>query len=301
MQDALLESEVPALLTLDSASEQEVEAWIVANHLQASPLIIKPPMSAGSDKVFYIEPGANWRPAFQRVLTEPTQTTGIVSQTAVVQERAIGQEYAVGTVSANGKHHISHIIRYTKASAHGRDTLFDYVEFIAYDEQQHGALIHYVRAVLDALGIRWGATHTEIIVTERGPRLIDFGARMCEGPVVEFSRAATGSSQADRLAEAILQGSIAPSCFTLKQTVRPVFLRAPLAGILRNAEIFDATDQLPTLFKRFVFFENGQRVPQTVDYMTSLGIIALAGEPQAVAEDYKTIRNLEAQLQVSEH
>ncbi len=52
MQKALQEAGVPALKTLNTASENEVEAWIRTNGLIDSPLIIKPPVSAGSDKVF---------------------------------------------------------------------------------------------------------------------------------------------------------------------------------------------------------------------------------------------------------
>ena len=70
MQKALHEAGIPALKTLDTASEHEAESWIKTNGLIDSPLIIKPPVSAGSDKVFHIPARGDWKKAFNRVLID---------------------------------------------------------------------------------------------------------------------------------------------------------------------------------------------------------------------------------------
>lgn len=208
MQTALEEAGVPHLKTINTASEKEVELWIRENGLQHSPLIVKPPLSAGSDKVFHINVNQDWKEAFKKVLQEPSKTTGKKSETVVVQEQAMGTEFAVGTVSANGKHYLAHLIQYNKTSFHGRKTVFDYVEFLPYCDQRHKELFAYTQQVLDALGVRWGAAHTEIMLTANGPRLIESGARICGGPTVRFAREATGSSQADKLVEAYVNGDV---------------------------------------------------------------------------------------------
>lgn len=46
------------------------------------------------------------------------------------------------------------------------------------------------------------------MLTKQGPRLIETGARMCGGPVVRFARAASGSSQADKLVEIYIDGDV---------------------------------------------------------------------------------------------
>lgn len=188
MQKALQEAGVPALKTLNTASENEVEAWIRTNGLIDSPLIIKPPVSAGSDKVFHIPARGEWKKAFNQVLSEPSKITGKNNETVVVQEQAIGTEFAVGTVSANGKHYLAHLIQYNKTSFNDRKTVYDYVEFVPYSEEIYGELFDNTKKALDALGIRWGAAHNEIMLTKDGPRLIETGARMCGGPVVGFAR-----------------------------------------------------------------------------------------------------------------
>ena len=298
MQKALEEAGVPALRTLNTFSENEVATWIKENELADSPLIIKPPMSAGSDKVFHIPAKGDWKMAFNRVLTEPSKITGKTSETVVIQEEAIGTEFAVGTVSANGKHYLAHLIKYNKRSVHDRKTVFDYVEFVPYRESEHGELFDYTQKVLDALGIHWGAAHTEIMLTEKGPRLIESGSRMCGGPLVGFAREATGSSQADKLVELYADGDVLTKKYVLKKSVVPVFLKSPAKGTLSNIEVLGEIFKLPTLFNNYIWFKNGDLVPQTVDYLSSIGIVALSGDRESISLDYEKIREMESRLVV---
>ncbi len=299
MQEALEPAGVPALATISTTSEAEVEAWLRERALSNSPLVVKPANSAGSDKVFLIPPGGDWKSAFNRVLTEPSKIDGKPHDTAVVQEQAIGTEFAIGTVSSSGKHYIAQIIQYTKGTAENRSVVYDYVEFISYDEQAHGEMWRYTQSVLDALGVRWGAAHNEIMLTKNGPRLIETSPRMTGGPVVLFAREASGSSQADKWVEAIALGEVALRDYTWRKTVMPVFLRAKATGVVSNVEALDGISQLPTLFRPFVWFKNGDTLTQTVDYLSSIGIVALAGDRESVLRDYRKIREMEALLKFS--
>ncbi|MCA9781081.1 MAG: ATP-grasp domain-containing protein, partial [Candidatus Eremiobacteraeota bacterium] len=268
MQRALVDSGVPAIETVNASSQAEVERWLEEKNLLNAPLILKPPISAGSDKVFHIPEGGDWRKAFHLITSGLSRLTQERNETAVVQEEAIGTEYAVGTVSAHGKHYLSHLIQYNKTTADDRKTVFDHVEFMDFDEDVHGELWEYTKRVLDALGIRWGAAHNEVMLTQNGPRLIETGARMLGGPTVGFSREATGCSQADRLAELYIDGDVQSKEYTFKKTVVPVFLHSPLEGIVSNVEALNDLTKLPSLFEKHVWFENGSKVPKTVDYLT---------------------------------
>ncbi len=296
MQEALQKAGVPFLKTFNSASENDAEVWIKENKLVESPIIIKPAMSAGSDKVFHIPAKGDWKMAFNRVLTEPSKITGKINETVIIQEEAIGTEFAVGTVSVNGKHYLAHLIQYNKTSSAESRTVYDYVEFVPYSEEQHGELLNYTQMVLDALGIRWGAAHNEIMLTKNGPRLIESSARMCGGPVVGFAREATGSSQADKLVEAYVDGDVLSKEYVFRKSVVPVFLKSPVQGIVSNVEALAEIPKLPTFFKEYIWFNNGSVVPHTIDYLTSIGIVALSGERKYILQDYKKIRNMESKL-----
>ena len=130
MQKAVAEAGVPALKTLHTASESDAKAWIEVNDLAGSPLILKPPMSSGSEMVFHVPANGDWKKAFHHILTEPSAVTGQRSETVVVQEQAIGTEYAVGTVSAGGRHSLVHLIKYNKTTVGERKTVYDHVEFV---------------------------------------------------------------------------------------------------------------------------------------------------------------------------
>lgn len=298
MQQALLEVGVPSLKTLDTCCEKEVELWLKNNELHNEPLIIKPPISAGSEKVYHIGAGGDWRKVFNDILNNPSNLTGELNESVVIQELAVGPEFSIGTVSANGKHYLAHLIKYNKIAFNGRETIYDHVEFVPFSEQKYGLLLDYTKLALDALGVFWGASHNEVMLTKNGPRLIESVPRMTGGPVVGFAREATGSSQADKLVEAYLDGDVANKDYQLKKTVVPVFLKSPISGIVTNAEVFDDVSKLPTLFQRHTWFKNGDAVPQTIDYLTSIGIVALSGDRDAVFADYKKIREMEAKLRV---
>ena len=214
----------------------------------------------------------------------------------VAQEFAAGTEYAIGTISCDGQHYLSHLIQYTKTVFAGRSAIYDHVALIAFDPRHHQSLIDYTWQVLDALGIRWGATHTEIMLTPQGPRLIETGVRMCGGPMVHFSREASGSSQADKLVEIYLDGRLKQPIYSIRKTVMPVFIRAHRGGVIQNPDIFKAVATLPSLFQQHLWFHQYTAVAKTEDYLSILGIIALSGHRSAVLRDLEYIRVLEKQL-----
>ncbi len=297
MQDALRDQHIPFLKTINAKSKKEIVKWIEKNNLQNTPLIVKPPASTGSDKVFHVEPGADWQSAYNCVYSEPCKITGLKNSTVVVQEQAIGIEFAVGTVSIKGEHYLSHLIQYNKKSLLGMSkTIFDYVEYVKFSEKNHGDLFCYTKKVLDALGIKWGAAHNEIMLTENGPRLIESSARMIGGPTVEFSRLATGSSQADKLVEIYIDGKLEHKKYKFKQTLVPVFLHARKTGIISNVHVLNEINNLSTLFNKFIWFEEGSKVYETIDYLSNIGIVALKGNKDDIIADYNKIRYLESQL-----
>ena len=69
--------------------------------------------------------------------------------------------------------------------------------------------------------------------------------------------------------------------------------------MVSNTEALDDVSKLPSLFEKHVYFENGSKVPQTVDYLTTIGIIALSGDREQIFKDYKKIREMESRLHFS--
>lgn len=297
MQEALRQAGLPVIPTLTTACPEQVRDWLQAQDLVGRALVVKPAASAGSDNVHHIPAGGDWRGPFERILASRNTLRGEANETVIVQERVVGTEFAVDTVSAAGDHVLAHLIRYGKRASEGL-MLFDHTEFLAYDDKLHGEMLAYVCQVLDAVGIRWGAAHCEVMLTEQGPRLIEVGARTCGGPVLGFSRAATGSSQLERVVEAYADGHIQSRNYRLQRTVVPVFLSVPASGSLHNLEVLEPLRQLSTHLVSHLWRREGDRVSKTIDLDTVIGIIALAGEREAVWADYQRVREAESRLRI---
>ena len=84
--------------------------------------------------------------------------------------------------------------------------------------------------------------------------------------------------------------------YVLRKTVIPVFLKALTHGIVSNVEVLDGISKLPTLLSRHIWIKNGDRVPQTVDYLTAIGIVGLVGDRETIFLDYIKIRSMESKL-----
>ncbi len=103
---------------------------------------------------------------------------------------------------------------------------------------------------------------------------------------------ATGDTQIERTVRHLLDGEFTPG-FELVREVRTLWLCSDYAGPVRHMEIFEAAQELPTVYKMGLP-PNGKEVPMTNDVSTSLGwIIQGASSWDAIEEDYKKIRELE--------
>ncbi|RJQ80784.1 hypothetical protein D5S17_07025 [Pseudonocardiaceae bacterium YIM PH 21723] len=262
MQHAVATAGIPVIRTLLTGNAWELEAWLQAQDLTGRALVIKPPDSSGAQDVVFVPPNGDWRQGFERVLYS-------YRQPVMVQEFAPGTEYVVSTVSAAGQHTVAHIEEFTKFNL----TRVDRTEFV-HDVQPE--LVEYHNAVLDALGIRWGAAHSEIRLTPRGPRLIETSTRLCAGALPVLARAATGSSQLERLVQAYVDGVVSTGDYELRQCVSPVYMTAPHARV--PVEAMELSTHLSS--------------------HPDLGMVALAGERSAVLEDHNRLRNLEKRLRI---
>lgn len=296
---ALREAGVPHLRHVCSDRAEDVEAWLREHALEDRRLVVKPPKSAGTDDVHMIAAGADWRPAFDHILGK-VNLIGQRNHAVLVQEFAAGTEYIVDTYSVDGRHGLVEVCRYAKGSRGDRVGIYDRVDFLAPDAPEVAMLYDYTRRVLDAVGIRNGAGHAEVMLTADGPVLIEIGARLAGGMHQDLSRLATGDSQLDRYVAHHVDGAYRAS-YELRRHVRAAFLSSPRAGVLRNAEILDALEELPAVHGVHAYFANGDLVPATVDFTTPLGLVILAGddEPQ-IRATYGAVKDLEAQLRVED-
>jgi hypothetical protein len=176
--------------------------------------------------------------------------------------------------------------------------VYDSMEWLPPGEAEVDGLIAYTRGVLDAVGMRFGAAHVELMLTEDGPRLIELNARPHGGGNPPLNRHATGDSQIDRTVRGVL-GEALPAGYELHGHMLVVFLISRASGVVTNAEVLDGLRELASYHDGAVHVRNGQRIDVTKDLLNtlSLGFVVLSHESrEQLYQDYEAVRLLEREL-----
>lgn len=260
------------------------------------PVVIKPLDSAGSDQVTICQNAGECVDAFRSIVGNPNKLGG--KNTGVLcQDFLKGQQYLVNTISIKGRHHIVEIWEFNTVEVDGipmYDTQYLLVPYGELEEE----LIAYTHSVLNALEIRYGPAHTEIIMTSEGPRLLECAARL-PGKVAERTmRKATGHDIAELCFKAYTNPSsleFLPERYTFKHHVGIAALRSPVAGVIGAADAINALKRLHS-FSEVVGLTLKPNIPvvKTVDLFTCPGLVYfLHDSEQQIQNDMKDMRRIE--------
>jgi len=272
-------------------------AWYDSAGLREA--VVKPPCSAGTDNVWFCSGAREVERACDRVLSA-SNLYGARNRAVLVQERLRGVEYYVNTVSHDGVHRIAETWRYHKRSGSSGSPVYDYEEPVPAAGAEAAPLRAYVPRVLDALGVVSGAAHTEVMVTERGPVLIESGARLGGATLPEVVEKFSGVSQTSLLADCVLSPdrlrAFDDTTVCWSSRVRNVALINHQAGDVRSLDWAERIAGLPTAVGLAHHLEPGQRLEPTRDLLDSPGFVYLAAaDPAEVELDYALLREWEDQ------
>lgn len=298
MQCALRHAGVPTKEFLCTEKEEEVIAW--SRSRKFPELVIKPMKSAGTDGVRFCKSEDEIREAVRALLG----TKGLLGEENIAilaEERLIGTEYGVNTISWDGKHRLAELWQYHKVKVEGAGNVYDCTRLLDWPDENQMPLVRYAFQALDALGIRYGPAHTEIMLTAKGPLLVESGARVMGGNIPpDLIMQCAGQCQVDLTAQAYSD----PDTF-LAEVDTPYKLRRHLirkhliAGCegAPSGEIsaIDHLAELPSCIRGdFVHLINDWYVSRTVDMVTSPAKVFLMHEdPKVILSDYRVIRQYE--------
>lgn len=259
-------------------------------------VVVKPAASAGTDSVAVCRSGPERDAAIQKILTS-TNVYGRENAGVVVQEYLPGTEYMVNTVSVDGAHAAVEVWRSDKKLL---DTNPVYDRQVLEDpaDPDIAVIIEYVFSVLTTLGVRWGAGHSEVIVTPRGPLLLETATRLPGGADPSLGLKALGTSQVDEVVESYL----APDAVADRGAVRPlrryamgVSLISPCSGRLSRDLDLRPLLRLPSFHGARIPLEAGSQVSRTVDLFTKPGGLYLCHKDRdQLTEDYEAVREWES-------
>ncbi|NNM60322.1 MAG: ATP-grasp domain-containing protein [Legionellales bacterium] len=217
---------------------------------QLDRIVLKPLKSAVSDNVYYCTTQRETEAVFQSILNEPTVYNEVNTE-VLAQEFIDGTEYIVNAFSFNGKHQIIDIWQGVNNTP---DLVSNdlYADLIGQSEAVHQKLGNYTKEVLTALGVKYGASHSEIRINSRGiPYLIECGVRLSGriySPVLEKLY---GESQYSLLLKMYTDPNVI--CEFLKRPLSPthkaryVYFKSNIDGLIKEDVNLASFYQIPSL------------------------------------------------------
>jgi biotin carboxylase len=296
MAAAVAAAGLPVIPQITTADRAAVEAWLQS--VPAASLVVKPPRSASTDGVVRVARD-EWRPAFDSMLGAVNRL-GLVNSDLVVQKYVTGTEYVVDTFSLEGRHTVTDVCRYRKVLDGQSVAVYDTMEWVAPSDPAVATVVRYAREVLTAVGLRLGAAHVEIMLTDDGPLLIEVGARAHGGGQPRYCLRATGDSQVERTARYFAgRADTIPDSYVLRNQMLVVFHLCRRAGVVRDLSPLAEMERLPTVVEAVHHYRFNGEIAPTTDLFSSLdlGFVVLSGPSRAdLQRDYARIRELEDDL-----
>jgi hypothetical protein len=294
MNEALRAAGLRTAEALKTGDVADAVAW--AADRGGAPVVVKPLDSAGTDGVVICRDAAAIEAAFAASLGRPNALHG-ANEELLVQELLEGTQLFVNSISWEGVHHVSEVWRDNKLRR-GANFIYDYEELLPRHGEQQDQVVPYVEAVLDALGIRFGPAHTEVMLTATGPVLVESGARMHGSVPDEIVDRCTPSHQT-LTAEAYLDPHAvarrAQRPYELVAGAYCVMLISQHEGTIASDEGLREIEALPSFAGTISMLGPGDQLKKTVDLFSCPGIIYLVDPDRAqLKADYDRIRELDA-------
>lgn len=283
---------IPKQVSVSSAQQL---ATLIDSRLQW-PVIIKPDNSKGSDGIELCHNQHELQQAFDAIHGIQNKLRRI-NELCLVQEFMLGTEYVIDTVSYNGKHKITAIWQYHKlAPDFMAIATFHRIELLPAQGKIQAQLQQYTNTLLNALGIRYGAAHTELMLENSEIKLVETGARLHGGtPAVEISTHCTQHSQVEMCVLAYAN----PHAFLAQQSEpynlsghgEILLLITPNSERSASEECAQHIRALPSVIQLDIDTSNQTPLNRIA------GLVTLQhDDPKIIHQDIKTIRELEISM-----
>ena len=261
------------------------------------PVVLKPLDSAGGDGVTVCHDRSEIDAAMGD-LVGGMNALGRRIQRLAVQEYLHGQEYVVNATARCGHRVISEIWRIHKTVTGAGHSIYDFGELLDGAGSEQATLSCYAMDVAEALGIDEGAIHVEIMLTERGPVLIEIAVRLAGGISHATTQRALGHSHASVLMLSITDPerfSVLPqSGYRRDHAAVFVSLINWTSGVVRSTPGRSHLESLPSFVEAIGLAAEGDQIAPTENLFSGGGLVYLCHrDPAQLLRDRAAIRSFE--------
>lgn len=254
MHEALQRAGVRSIKHFKSGSLAAIQDWIKEQKIL--PVVLKPIKSAGSDNIHICTRESEVERAFEIIkssrnlfledndeilVQQYLNNCDFKSELSASKSSDVDIEYCVNTVSVDGQHYVSEIIRVFRTRI-GDSPVHDYNQLMCPVDNAdvYSRLSRYIFSVLDALGIRQGVGHSELMIVDDEPVLLETAARMPGGIDLSAYTRALGHNQLSLWIDSLVNPE---AFFDYRQRPRKrlyfhsscVFLIARQSGLIKRA------------------------------------------------------------------
>ncbi|KAL7449385.1 hypothetical protein ACHAWC_001451 [Mediolabrus comicus] len=319
-------------LGLDDAAPRSSEATNTSTLV-----VVKPHRGVASDDVHLCSNMESLREAFTKIHSSPVfgSSTSAKHKSVLVQEFARGTEYAIDVVCRDGERKVAALWKYDKRSVNGAPFVYYATKLIpaageGSNKDVEEAVCNYVFDALEALDIRWGLSHVEVIVSPNDTNapdpirvLVEVNCRQHNTDFIPLTNACVGYNALDMVLAAYLGEDDEPTS-SHQYPAEAAHLRLPWREIPQlpttrahgaiihfvshvrgkisriNYDILQEMEDLPSVMDLTVypqFMEVGNVIEKTIDIRSDSGWAHLMNDDEEEFQrDYNRLIELQKEM-----
>lgn len=298
MRARLLQAGVDATAHARVANLGELRAFVTEHGM---PCLVKPVSGSGSAGVAKVTDDSELAAAFEQA---GGGYRGLSSTGVLVEKFHEGPQFSVEAFSETGEHQVLAVTR--KYSDPVTFVELGHVSPAELPVEQEEAIRSLVERVLDALGVEFGPTHTEIILGEAGPQVIETHVREGGDQIPALTLDATGVDIADCVVRQTLGEKVLPGIRATLAEPRAAgssaiwFAAVGAAGVLDDVSGLDEARALPGVTEVVMLAHPGSQVSTLKSSESRVASARAAGRTsdEAVGAAREAVACLEFRLRV---
>ncbi|MFD9478342.1 ATP-grasp domain-containing protein [Streptomyces nojiriensis] len=239
------------------------------------PVVVKPVSGSGSIGVKMCATAAEVEQWAGELLT----TADVNGRRRIlVEEYVDGAEFSVETFDLNA---VAVVGKLLGPAPHFVEVGHDFPARVSVHD--HERLTATTLKALTALGLGWGAAHTELRMSARGPVVIEVNPRLAGGMIPTMIQSAAGLD----LVDAVIARSVgddAPLHFTRKEHGSIRFMLGRHSGVVSSVSDLPLPTEVPGLVMARFNVSRGERIDLTHSFRDRLGYVISTGTSAREAE-----------------
>lgn len=276
-----------------SEQADEIVEWTQA-HLTL-PVVVKPTRGAGVSGVKVCHTLSQVREAAENILNSKSYYDEDQNE-ILVQSCTQGQEYIVDIVSFDGHHKVVSVWEVDRDRR--ESPRLEKMMVVDHTQHRFSALIDYAKKVLDAVGLKFGPSHMEVMLTVDGPVIVELNSRLHGSLDPLLTTAVTGENHVSATVNAFVNNAHfidsigkAPG---FSGYCGHVLLVSPVSGRQLQNFPWDRIESLPSFVSVKRWVKPGGQLQVTTGLQTAIGMVGLFHENfEQLNRDWKTIRAIE--------